>query len=429
MKNLLLEKKLLMLAEKAETSFLAGAQWRVLRAIKQISFTNNLPYHFIYQILNPSRILEVILPVEFKGKIYLCKGFRAWFDNGRPHKPGEIVKGGIRFLSFGFQKEGGIISLASEEKAREVALEDVMALGLEMLAKNSGANFKNNVLRHFGLNKRKKILSKLDVAGGAKGVIAAPKSLHDADHNQFVRKALEVFGYKLGLSGMVGWDRDVPAGDIGTTGTINGASVLDGFADGYQKAIKELKIKMPRNLQLASVTGKTANKRYLGNKARQIATGYGTVEALKCWCQDKKIKLKDLTVVFDGAGNAALPAAKFLINSGIKVVGITDSRSAIMVKKGLTLKDLEDITRFKLERKSLREWSFWANKINKTKSYDFMEKSLQLDKAKQELWRQSNMNVLFISSDAMIINAKNVFNLPKNILIVDPQSRTSTVKA
>jgi len=401
---------------------LAGAQWRVLQALNQINKANlelAIDEPSIYKIIYPSRLLEVTLPVEFKGKTYMCLGFRAWFDNGLLHKPGQIVKGGIRFLSVEPKRERNFFSIANEIKARKLALDDVMALGLEMLAKNSGTNFARHVLIGFGLAKKNHLLAELDLAGGAKGVIVAPRSLHEADHNEFTQKALAVFGYKLGIAGMVGWDKDVPAGDIGTTGKVGNNSVLDSFVDGYARALKDLGIKMRRNLIVGVITGKTANKKYLGNPARATSTGLGTVEALKVWAESKKIKINDLRVVFDGAGNAALPAAKFLVNSGISVVGMTDSRSAIYIKNGLSLHDLEEISRFKAERKSLADWSNWTNKSYLGKSKELVKKAGSLEKAKVQVWQKSGINVLFVSSDAMIINAGNVAALPKDILIVD----------
>ncbi len=420
------QKSLKSLAEQGEKSFMAGAQWRVLRALGQLESTTSLDIDrfVVYQILHPSRTVEVILPVEFKGKIYICLGMRAWFDNGKLHKKGEIVKGGIRFLSVEEETQGRIISIADEKKARQSALDDVMALGLEMLAKNSGTNFRKRVLEEGGLIKKRRSLKDLDIVGGSKGVIIAPRSLHLPDHNQFVKRALEVFGYKLGLLQIVGWDRDVPAGDIGTTGKVKGSSVLDGFVDGYQKAIKNLGVKMKRNLVVAVLTGKTSDDRYLGNPARATATGFGTVEALKAWAKTKGKKLKDLIVVFDGAGNAARPAATFLVNYGIKVVGMTDSRSVIMVKEGFKPRDLQEIGRIKAKRGSLAQWARGKKGVKA-----IAEKREDLDKGKVRLWQDSGMNVLFVSSDAMIINNKNVCFLPEGSLVVDGANGPVTPKA
>ena len=404
-----INEKLKKLASDGETSFLSGAQWRVLKAIEQVAKNNpglKINQELVDQIVFPSKMTEVRFTVDFKGKKYLCVGIRAWFDNGKLHEKGQIVKGGIRFLAVDPTELDGIVKISDIQKARELALDDVMALGLEMLAKNSGTNFSINVLRDCGLARKNSKLKTLDVVGGAKGVILAPRSLHLPDHNEFVRKALEAFGYKLGLASMVGWDRDVPAGDIGTTGLVKGTSVLDGFVDGYERALKDLQVQMPNNLMVAVATGKTANAKYLGNSDRGIATGFGTVEALKSWSESKKKDLKDLTVVFDGAGNAALPAAKILVENGLRVVGMTDSRSAIFVKDGLTVKDIEGIGLIKAKRGSLVDW---------VKS----SKTGQVVKSKLALWKKSDMNVLFISSDAMIINKTNVKNLPEGILIID----------
>lgn len=407
--NAFFKEELEKLSLEAEKTFLAGAQWRVLRALSMIAQANpklGINQKMVYEILHPSKLTQFVFPVQFKNKTYLCLGVRAWFDNGEIHKPGEIVKGGIRFLSAPEQVIGNVLTIKDEKKAYDLMLDDVMALGLEMLAKNSGTFFVKNVLEDGNYIKKYKKLANLGLAGGSKGVIVAPRSSRLPDHNEFVRQALEVFGYKLGQAGVIGWDRDVPAGDIGTTGTINGCSVLDGLVDGYQKALNDLKQKMPKNLVMASVTGKTADKKYLGNPDRGVATGFGTVEALKVWSETRGKKITDLIVVFDGAGNAALPAAKFLINSGIRVAGLTDSRSVIMKKTGFSAEELSEITQVKAKRGSLADWA-------KTK------KGVEILQDKLKLWKKSGMNVLFISSDAMIINKNNVDLLPEKILIVD----------
>ncbi len=402
-----LSARLLELKEEGENTFLAGAQYRVLRALLQIAKDHKnltIDRKVVYSILHPSYTAEVQFPVFFKGTTYMCLGWRAWFDDGKPYVSGHIAKGGIRYL--GVEGAGDDIRLIrDEEAARKLALDDVFALGLEMLAKNSGVYF-DRLLRKSGLAKQYKAMKDLRVRGGSKGVIIGPRSSHLPDHNEFVKKALEGFGYCLGLKGVVGWDRDVPAGDIATTGTVNGSSVLDGFVDGYTNAVKDLKLSMPRRLILGVTTGKTADKKYRGNKARATAAGFGTVEALKAWVKDKKMKLADLRVVFDGSGNVALGGAKSLVSQGVTVVGLTDSRTVLFCERGFTAHDLTEISDVKVRRQSLADWA-------KSK------KDIATLQSKGKLWKQSRMNVLFLSSAERIINKTNVHELPAGILIVD----------
>ena len=317
------EKQLADLKKRGEESFLAGAQFRVLKALAQIGVDEEL----VRRILQPSFTAEMNFPVVFKGVTYVCMGWRSWFDDGKPFKPGQIAKGGIRYL--GVEASDGKVKMIKDgQAARRLAVDDVYALGLEMLAKNFGVYF-DRVLRHSGLTKKYKAMRGLSVRGGSKGVVIGPRSSYLPDHNEFVWKVLEEFGYRLGLRRVVGWDRDVPAGDIATTGKVGGHSVMDGFVDGYSRAIKDLSLNMPRNLVVGVITGKTADKKYLGNKARGTATGFGTAVALRAWAEDKKIKLNDLRVVFDGAGNAGLPAAALLIGLGVEGLGLTDSRTGL----------------------------------------------------------------------------------------------------
>lgn len=395
------------LKEQAEDSFLPGAQFRVLQALSQLK----VPEVLIQSILHPSFTAEFRFPVMFKGKTYMCLGFRSWFDDGRPYSPGHIVKGGIRYL--GVEGTGDSVqAIQDEEGARKLALDDAFALGLEMLAKNSGVYF-DRLLRTSGLVKRYPILKTLRVRGGSKGIIIGPRSSHLPDHNEFVRAVLERYGYSLGLKGIVGWDRDVPAGDIATTGTVSGSSVLDGFVDGYSRALQDLNVRMSKNLIAGVITGKTADKRYLGNAARSGATGFGTVEALRVWAQDKKKKIEDLRVVFDGSGNVALGGVKLLIKEGIKVLGLTDSRTVVFNRLGFTQKDVEEIGTAKSKRQSLGEWA------KSRKGAVQVVHGASLAESKVSLWKESKMDVLFLSSAERIINKTNVGQLPEGILIID----------
>ncbi|AKM79215.1 MAG: Glutamate dehydrogenase [Candidatus Beckwithbacteria bacterium GW2011_GWB1_47_15] len=404
----MLAKTLTDLKKQAEQSFLAGAQFRVLKALTQIARDDKkikLNQAVTSRILYPSFTAELSFPVTFKGVTYMIMGLRSWFDDAKPFKPGQIVKGGIRYL--GVEGLGDKVKTIKDiDAARQLALDDVFALGLEMLVKNSGVNF-SKVLKHSGFTKKHPRAKGLAVRGGSKGVLIGPRSSYLPDHNQFVWKVLAEFGYQLGLKGVVGWDRDVPAGDIATTGKVAGHSVMDGFVDGYARAVKDLKLKMPRNLVVGVITGKTPDRKYLGNKARAAATGFGTAVALKAWMEDKKIKPSELKVVFDGAGNAALPAASLLVSQGIQVLGLTDSRSVILKPDGLTVKDLAQIGQTKAKRGSLSDWA----KTQKGK--------VKVLAGKEKLWSQSGMNVLFVSSQERVVNRHNVKFLPRNLLIVD----------
>lgn len=406
------EGELEQLAYDAEESFLPGAQYRLLLALNQVAKTHpelEINREMAEKLITPSREASLTLPVDFKGKTYLCYAARAHFDDGQEPPEGHIRKGGIRYLETDGIERDSRVAISNPEGALALMEEDVGALGLEMLAKNAGAAFPD-LMKATDIPELVSVLKELDVIGGAKGVIVGPRNPHLPDHNEFIAEALRQYGYVFTKEGLIGWDRDVPAGDIGTTGTVNGKSVMDFLVEGHHEALHDMITNLPLHKVQAVVTGKSLE--YGGNPARATATGFGTVEALKVWAEERGRELRGLKVVFDGAGNAAGPAAKRLIQEGIKVLGMTDTRSVIYCPDGLTEEDIDTIAKIKEKRGSLADFVQQTESRVKVISRD-------LEEAKKKLWQESQMDVLFASSAERVINMQNVNSLPDGCLIVD----------
>ena len=73
------------------------------------------------------------------------------------------------------------------------------------------------------------------------------------------------------------------------------------------------------------------------------STGYGVFIATKVALQHMKINLKGTTFVIDGFGNVGRFAAKFLVDAGAILVGVSDSQGAIYNKDGLDFEELDKI--------------------------------------------------------------------------------------
>ncbi|MBM3282695.1 Glu/Leu/Phe/Val dehydrogenase [Candidatus Gottesmanbacteria bacterium] len=425
-----LGKRLRALERAGEKEFLAGARWRALHAYEQVAKDHpelNLGPEMADRIVTPSQETYIPLEVEYKGEIYHCLAARAWFDDWLQHPDGHIRKGGIRYVSVKEIKEGRLHRIANEKAAEKLMKDDVKALGLEMLLKNFGVNFKDFIQASGITALAPEIMEQLDVIGGAKGVIVGPRDLHEPDHQDFIKAVLKEYAKQMTLRGVVGSRKDVPAGDIGTTT----AGAMDAFVEGHRLGLKG---EIPENEILATVTGKNVGNG--GNEARATATAFGTKEALMLWAKRKAEKagisveavLQSLRVVFDGAGNAALPAAKALAEMGVKVVGMTDTKSAIYCESGLTVEDIDGIERTKEKRGSLAKFAA-AQDLGRITT--IAKSEAEIEDGKRWLWNKENsgMNVLFASSAERIINESNVEAIPNDCLIIDGANGPVTPKA
>ena len=164
--------------------------------------------------------------------------------------------------------------------------------------------------------------------GGAKGAIKVnPQSLSKNELERLSR------GYVNAFFKFLGPDIDIPAPDVNTNSQVM-AWMLDEFEKLSGKSSKPF------------ITGKPLELG--GIKGRDQATALGGVfvlaEALNL------LKLKQRTVAIQGFGNAGMHVAKLLYDRQYKVLGLSDSKSAIFDPNGI---NVTDAIEYKFQRGSL----------------------------------------------------------------------------
>lgn len=235
----------------------------------------------IHEILKyPKRVLCVNVPVRMdNGKIKVFTGFRSQHNDALGP-----FKGGIRYHP-------------------NVTMEEVMALSIWMTWKCAVAG--------------------LPYGGAKGGVICNPKEMSVGEIERLSR------GYFYAISSIIGPDRDIPAGDVNTSGRE-----MAWFMDEYSK-VKGYNVP-------GTVTGKPIV--IGGSEGRVEATGMGVAISGREAAKKLGIELKKATVVVQGFGNVGYYSAYFMEKLGCKIVGISDSKGGIYNKKGLSV---EHVSKFK----------------------------------------------------------------------------------
>lgn len=229
----------------------------------------------------PQRILGVYIPVTMDdGSTRIFHGWRVQYNNTLgPYK------GGIRFHP-------------------QVSLPEVTALSFWMTIKCAVAD--------------------LPLGGSKGGIIVDPKSLSAGELERLSR------GYVRAIGDCIGPDKDVPAPDVNTNGVIMGWMV-DEYIKGVSRQRSVISKKEKEQLR-ATFTGKLIKDG--GSEGREEATGLGGLYVLQAILKHLKLK-GNLTAAVQGFGNVGYNVAKFLINAGIKVVAVSDSKGGIYVPEGI----------------------------------------------------------------------------------------------
>jgi glutamate dehydrogenase (NADP+) len=167
----------------------------------------------------------------------------------------------------------------------------------------------------------KNALTGLPMGGGKGGSDFDPKGKSENEIMRFCHAFMEEL-YKY-----IGNHEDIPAGDIGVSGTEIG------WMFGHYLKIT--------NDFAGVITGKRPS--FGGSCGREEATGYGliylTEEILKAHDQG----WKDKRVIISGAGNVSLNAAEKATQEGAKVVTLSDSRGLLVNKDGFSMDEIHSI--------------------------------------------------------------------------------------
>lgn len=167
--------------------------------------------------------------------------------------------------------------------------------------------------------------------GGKGGVMVDPKHLTREETHRVARAFVDAFYEDLGP------DRDIPAPDVYTNAEIMGVMV-----DQYER--------LRTQSALGSFTGKPLALG--GIPGRDTATAYGGRVVLHEYLAQKKMDPRHTRVALHGFGNAGATMARLLHDDGFLIVGIADSKGAVMSDAGLDYRRFE---RIKHEGKALTE--------------------------------------------------------------------------
>ena len=245
------------------------------------------------RIAEPERVILFRIPwVDDKGVIQVNRGFRIEMNSAiGPYK------GGLRFHP-------------------TVNLGILKFLAFEQVFKNS--------------------LTTLPMGGGKGGSDFDPKGKSDNEVMSFCQSFMnELFRH-------IGYNTDVPAGDIG----VGGREI--GFMFGQYKRLQ--------NEFTGVFTGK--GREWGGSLIRPEATGYGATYFAEEMLKTKGDTLKGKLVAISGSGNVAQFATEKVTEFGGKVVTLSDSSGFIYDPEGIDKEKLEYVMHLKnVKRGRIKEYA------------------------------------------------------------------------
>ncbi len=178
----------------------------------------------------------------------------------------------------------------------------------------------------------KTALVNIPLGGGKGGIDCDPHKLSARELETLTRKFVKRIHREIGPNS------DIMAPDVGTDARVMGwihseYSAIYGHSP-------------------AAVTGKPLALG--GSIGREKATGHGIGIAIREYATRYGKPLKGATVAIEGFGNVGLHAAQALCELGMKIIAISDSRSAVYREEGI---DLDALIKRKKERGLLCEAS------------------------------------------------------------------------
>lgn len=169
----------------------------------------------------------------------------------------------------------------------------------------------------------------LPLGGGKGGVTFDPKEYSRGEIERVARAWARAFAHDIGP------EKDIPAPDVYTTPEIMGY-----IRDEYEKVIGA---SAP-----AVITGKPVDQG--GSLGREEATSKGGVYVLEALREKLGKRREEMRIAVHGFGNVGSHAAELLHGLGYRIVGLADSRGALMSETGL---DPREVNQAKHERHSI----------------------------------------------------------------------------
>jgi glutamate dehydrogenase (NAD(P)+) len=159
----------------------------------------------------------------------------------------------------------------------------------------------------------------LPFGGGKGGINCDPTKLSRAELERITRRFVEK------IHDFIGPDKDIPAPDVGTD-----AQVMAWVMNEYSKF---------HGFQPACVTGKPVELH--GSEGREAATGYGVAIIVRETLVKLDRKVEGTTFAIQGYGNVGSNTARFLHQSGGKILAISDAYGAIVNREGIDITELD----------------------------------------------------------------------------------------
>ncbi|MBX3446783.1 MAG: glutamate dehydrogenase [Parvibaculaceae bacterium] len=176
----------------------------------------------------------------------------------------------------------------------------------------------------------KTALVNIPLGGGKGGISCDPRTFSPRELEVLTRKFVKRIHREIGPNS------DIMAPDMGTN-----AQVMGWIHSEYSAIYGH---------SPAAVTGKPLS---LGGSAgRETATGDGIGIVVREYAKHHNLTLDGMTAVIQGFGNVGINAARALQRLGVRVIAISDSRSAAYRPEGI---DLETLVQRKRERGSLAD--------------------------------------------------------------------------
>lgn len=154
----------------------------------------------------------------------------------------------------------------------------------------------------------------IPLGGGKGGIVMDPKALSPRELEAVTRE------YARAMAPFIGPEMDVPAPDVYTN-----PQIMAWIADEYSKI-------HGKNV-LGVVTGKAIETG--GSQGRDTATSQGGVYIIEEYLKSVGKNPQGMTVAVQGFGNAGSHVARLLHELGMKVIAISDSKSALHCPDGL----------------------------------------------------------------------------------------------
>jgi glutamate dehydrogenase (NAD(P)+) len=156
--------------------------------------------------------------------------------------------------------------------------------------------------------------------GGAKGGVRIdPTWLSRQELQRLTRR------FTSEIVTMIGPDKDIPAPDMGTDEQVM-AWLMDTYSQQVGYTVPTV------------VTGKPVVLG--GSLGRKEATGRGVVYIVEEAARDIGLDLSRATAVVQGFGNVGSNAARFLVEDGVRLIGVSDATTGIYNPNGLSLDSL-----------------------------------------------------------------------------------------